>query len=230
MKNKGSIVFKLQNYENYNTTNGDIEGNDAKILAAIEKAKADNSDIVVFPEVVTHGDTLQDWFQDRDIIEHSLDALNQIIPATTGITAIIGIIRPNEDNDCRGLYNTAAVISNGEIVRFVDKSLLPEYDVFDDPRYFEPDKNPDGIVEIYTRDGKLKHIRFVVCEDFWNDKTFWKDRLYDNDPTDAVIQHGAENIIAINASPYNKKALEGKIFCSKTILIVKPRNLPNDRV
>lgn len=187
-----------------NTTNGDIAGNVAKILAGIEKAKADNSDIVVFPEVCTHGYTSQDWFQDRDIIEHALDPLQAIIPATIGITAIVGTIRPNDDNDGRRLYNCAAVISNGELVRFVDKSLLPEYDVFDDPRYFEPDKNPDGIVEIETRDGKLRHIGVVVCEDFWNDKTFWKDRLYENDPTDVVIQHGAEIIIAINASPYNK--------------------------
>jgi NAD+ synthase (glutamine-hydrolysing) len=187
-----------------NTTNGDIDGNVAKILAAIEKAKADGSDMIVFPEVVTHGYTSQDWFQDRDIIEHALDPLEKIIPATAGITAILGTIRPNKDTDGRRLYNSAAVISNGKLVRFVDKSLLPEYDVFDDPRYFEPDRNPDGIVEIETRDGKLHQIGVVVCEDFWNDKTFWKERLYDNDPTDVVIQHGAEVIVAINASPYNK--------------------------
>ncbi|MEP6904076.1 MAG: NAD+ synthase [Actinomycetota bacterium] len=187
-----------------NTTNGDIEGNVAKILQAIEKAKADGSDLIVFPEVCTHGYTSQDWFQDRDIIEHAFDPLKKIIPSTTGITAIVGTIRPNEDNDGRRLYNAAAVISNGKLVSFVDKSLLPEYDVFDDPRYFEPDTNPDGIVEITTRDGKLHHLGVVVCEDFWNDKTFWKERLYDNDPTDIVVQHGAEIIIAINASPYNK--------------------------
>lgn len=187
-----------------NTTNGDIEGNVAKILRAIEKAKADSSDMIVFPEVVTHGYTSQDWFQDRDIIEHALEPLEKIIPATVGITAIVGTIRPNEDTDGRRLYNSAAVISNGALVRFVDKSLLPEYDVFDDPRYFEPDPNPDGIVEITTRDGKTHRLGVVVCEDFWNDKTFWKERLYDNDPTDAVIQRGAEIVVSINASPYNK--------------------------
>ncbi len=187
-----------------NTTNGDIEGNVIKILQAIEKAKQDGSDLIVFPEVCTHGYTSQDWFQDRDIVEHALDPLEKIIPATNGITAIVGTIRPNKDNDGRRLYNSAAVISNGELVRFVDKSLLPEYDVFDDPRYFEPDENPDGIVEITTRDGKICRVGVVVCEDFWNDKTFWKERLYDNDPTDKVIQNGAEIIVAINASPYNK--------------------------
>ncbi len=187
-----------------NSTNGDLAGNTAKILAAIEKAKADDSDIVVFPEVITHGYTSQDWFQDRDIIEHCGEPLAQIIPATAGITAIVGTIRPNTDTDGRRIYNCAAVISNGELVRFVDKSLLPEYDVFDDPRYFEPNENPNGIVKITTNDGKAHKLGVVVCEDFWNDKTFWKERLYDNDPTDIVVNNGAEIIISINASPYNK--------------------------
>ena len=187
-----------------NTTNGDFEGNIGKILKAIEKAKMDGSDLIVFPEVCTHGYTSQDWFQDRDVIETALKPLEQIIPATVGITAIVGTIRPNEKTNGRRLFNSAAVISNGELISFVDKSLLPEYDVFDDPRYFERDPEPDGIVEIYDRNNQLRRIGVVVCEDFWNDKTFWKERLYDNDPTEKVIQQGAEIIIAINASPYNK--------------------------
>jgi NAD+ synthase (glutamine-hydrolysing) len=187
-----------------NTTNGDIDGNVAKILSAIETAKADGADIIVFPEVCIHGYTSQDWFQDRDIINASLEPLDRIIPATEGLTAILGTIRPNTEREGRRLFNSAAVISNGRSVRFVDKTLLPEYDVFDDPRYFEPETDPNGIVEITCRDGRSHKIGVVVCEDFWNDKTFWKDRLYENDPTDIVIERGAELIVALNASPYNK--------------------------
>lgn len=187
-----------------NTTNGDLEGNAAKILQAIEQAKADAADLIVFPEVATHGYTSQDWFQDRDIIEHALEPLDKIIPATVGITAIVGTIRPNNESNGRRIYNTAAVISNGELIGFVDKSLLPEYDVFDDPRYFEPNHNPQGTLEITDRSGQLRKIGVVVCEDFWNDKTFWKERLYGNDPAEMVVQNGAEIVIAVNASPYNK--------------------------
>lgn len=187
-----------------NTTNGDLDGNIASILDAIAKAKSDGADIVVFPEVVTHGYTSQDWFQDHDIIANALAPLARIIPETVGITAVVGTIRPNEAVNGRRLFNSAAVISNGELVAFVDKTLLPEYDVFDDPRYFEPEKSPNGIVEITTRDGVRRKLGVVVCEDFWNDKTFWKERLYDNDPTSIVIDHGAELIVSINASPYNK--------------------------
>jgi NAD+ synthase (glutamine-hydrolysing) len=181
-----------------NTTNGDIEGNVAKILAAVEKAKQDQSDIIVFPEVATHGYTSFDWFQDRDIIERALEPLEKIIPATHGITAVVGTIRPNTETDGKRLFNSAAVIHDGKLLGFADKTLLPEYDVFDDPRYFEP-ADARKMFEIGGR-----KIGVVVCEDFWNDKTFWKERLYDVDPADELIMRGAEIVIAVNASPFNK--------------------------
>lgn len=181
-----------------NSTNGDLEGNTAKIIEAVEKAKRDGSEMVVFPEVVTHGYTSQDWFQDGDIIERALEPLEKIIPAVKGITAVVGTIRPNEETDGRRLFNTAAVISDGRLLGFADKTLLPEYDVFDDPRYFEP-SDERRMFEIGGR-----KVGVVVCEDFWNDKTFWKERLYDVDPADELIMRGAELIIAVNASPYNK--------------------------
>ncbi|MBK7511624.1 MAG: NAD+ synthase [Chloracidobacterium sp.] len=181
-----------------NTTNGDIAGNVAKIVAAIEKAKSDGSDLVVFPEVATHGYTSQDWFQDADIINASGEALETIIDATSGITAVVGTIRPNVDRDGRRLFNSAAVIYDRQLLGFADKTLLPEYDVFDDPRYFEPSDHR----RIFDING-IK-LGVVVCEDFWNDKTFWKERLYESDPTDEVIGMGADIIVSVNASPYNK--------------------------
>ncbi|MFN2502154.1 MAG: NAD+ synthase [Pyrinomonadaceae bacterium] len=201
-----------------NTTNGDFAGNTKKIIEAIEKAKADGSDLVVFPEVVTHGYTSQDWFQDADIISTSLDPLREIVPATAGITAVVGTIRPNESGDGRRLFNTAAVIHDGEIMGFADKTLLPEYDVFDDPRYFEPS---DGR-RIFEINGVK--IGVVVCEDFWNDKTFWKDRLYKKDPTDEVIAMGADLIVSVNASPYNKGKI--KLRCDMVAHRAKLQKIP----
>ena len=181
-----------------NTTNGDLVGNTNKIVDAIEKAKSEGSDLVVFPELTTHGYTSQDWFQDADIIEHALDSLEKIIPATKGITAIVGAIRPNPDPNGRRLFNCAAIIHDGKLLGLEDKVLLPEYDVFDDPRWFEP----GNTCRIFDVDGVKLGV--VVCEDFWNDKTFWKERLYDSDPTDEVIALGADVLVSINASPYNK--------------------------
>ena len=202
-----------------NSTNGDIAGNVKRIVAAIEKAKSDGSDLIVFPELITHGYTSQDWFQDPDIIEHSLDPLKEIIPVTDGITAIVGSIRPNEDNDGRRLYNCAAVIHDGELLGFADKTLLPEYDVFDDPRYFEPNDSKRRLFEV----NGVK-LGVVVCEDFWNDKTFWKERLYEHDPADEVIEMGADVVIAINASPYNKGKI--KLRCDMVAHRAKAQNVP----
>lgn len=181
-----------------NTTNGDIEGNVAKILAAIEKAKDDGSDLIVFPEVATHGYTSFDWFLDKDIIETAEKPLEKIIPATVGITAIVGTIRRTNSADGRKLFNSAAVIHDGKLLGFADKTLLPEYDVFDDPRYFEP----SATRKIFEIGGR--RIGVVVCEDFWNDKTFWKERLYSQDPADELIMQGADLIVSLNASPFNK--------------------------
>ncbi|KXK06535.1 MAG: NH(3)-dependent NAD(+) synthetase [Acidobacteria bacterium OLB17] len=203
-----------------NTTNGDLAGNTAKIIQAIEKAKADGSDLVVFPEAATHGYTSQDWFQDRDIIAAAGEPLKAIIPATAGITAIVGTVRENADDDGRRLFNSAAVISNGELVGFADKSLLPEYDVFDDPRWFEP--SPAGSHRLFEIAGRK--VGIVVCEDFWNDKTFWKERLYEVDPTDEVISLGAEILVAINASPYNKGKI--RLRCDMAAHRAKLQKIP----
>ncbi len=203
-----------------NTTNGDIEGNTAKIIAAIGKAKSDGSDLVVFPELTTYGYTSQDWFQDADIIQRALDPLEAIIPETRGITAIIGTIRQNDDNDGRRLFNSAAVISDGRLLGFADKTLLPEYDVFDDPRWFEPSDGNDR--KLFTMNGVK--VGVVVCEDFWNDKTFWRERLYESDPTDEVIAMGADLIVSINASPYNKGKI--KLRCDMVSHRAKAQKVP----
>src|SRR4029078_11801719 len=108
----------------------------AKMSQPIKTAKSQNSDLIVFPELTTHGYTSQDWFQDADIIEHALDPLQQIIPATKEITAIVGTSRPNPSKDGRPIVNCAAVLHDGELMGLEDKILLPEYDVFDDPRWF----------------------------------------------------------------------------------------------
>jgi NAD+ synthase (glutamine-hydrolysing) len=202
-----------------NTTNGDLEGNTAKIIKAIEQGKHDCSDLIVFPEVVTHGYTSQDWFQDPDIIAHSLEPLEKIIPATKGITSVVGTIRPNDNPDGRRLFNCAAIIHDGNLLGFADKTLLPEYDVFDDPRYFEPN---DGNYQLFEVGGVKLGV--VVCEDFWNDKTFWKERLYDGDPTDEVIAMGADVIVSVNSSPYNKGKIQ--LRCDMVAHRAKAQSVP----
>ncbi|MGH9941735.1 MAG: NAD+ synthase [Pyrinomonadaceae bacterium] len=183
-----------------NTTNGDYAGNTERCLRAIERAKADQSDLVVLPEVAVQGYMSFDWFLDRDVVARALEPLEEIAAATAGtqITCVVGTVRPNDSGTGRRLFNSAAIIRGGKVVGFADKTLLPEYDVFDDPRYFEPAR------ERRLFDVGGTKLGVAVCEDMWNDKTFWRERLYTNDPTDELIGMGAGVLVSINASPFNK--------------------------
>src|SRR2546430_9278113 len=169
-----------------NTTNGDCEGNVARILSAIEQAKKDRADLVVFPEVTIHGYTSLDWFLDADVVRSALVPLDTIIEATEGLTAIVGTVRPSDQPTGRKLYNSAAVIRNRTLLGFADKTLLPEYDVFDDPRYFEPAR--ERRVFYFC----VKHLGIALCEEFWEHKNFLEQRPYPNHPAGELIQNGAD--------------------------------------
>jgi NAD+ synthase (glutamine-hydrolysing) len=142
-----------------NTTNGDFEGNTTSIIRAIELAKQEHSDLIVFPETCIQGYTSLDWFLDRDVQRCALYPLKKIIDATSGITAIVGTVRPSGLSTGRRLYNSAAVIRNRELLGFADKTLLPEYDVFDDPRYFQPGQ------ERHLFSLSDQKLGVAVCED-----------------------------------------------------------------
>jgi NAD+ synthase (glutamine-hydrolysing) len=213
-----------------NSTNGDFEANTNSIIRGIEQAKRENSDLVVFPETCLQGYTSFDWFLDRDLQRCALGPLDRIIPATKGITAIVGTVRPSGLTTGRRLYNSAAVIRNGELLGYADKTLLPEYDVFDDPRYFQPapERHLFTIADRQREtnnnaDGSCR-LGVAVCEDFWNDKTFWRERLYANDPADELIELGAQVLISINASPFNKGKMGQR--CAMVAHRAKAANLP----
>jgi NAD+ synthase (glutamine-hydrolysing) len=201
-----------------NTTNGDYEGNVAGILRAIERARMDRSDLLVLPETAVQGYMSFDWFLDRDVVRDVLAPLDRIIAATEGLTAIVGTVRPTPASAGRRLYNSAAVIRNRELLGFADKTLLPEYDVFDDPRYFEPSR----VRHLFPLGSQ--RVGVAICEDFWNDKTYWKERLYPHDPADELIEMGASLLVSINASPFNKGKMGGR--CSMVSHRAKAAGLP----
>ncbi len=201
-----------------NTTSGDYEGNSARILRAIEQARKDRADLVVLPETAVQGYMSFDWFLDRDMVRSALVPLEKIIEATAGLTAVVGTVRPTEEGASRRLYNSAAVIKDKKLLGFADKTLLPDYDVFDDPRYF-----------VSARERRLfplhdARLGVAVCEDIWNDKTFWKERLYPHDPADELIEMGASLLVSPNASPFNKGKMGQR--CSMVSHRAKAAGLP----
>src|ERR1051326_6406451 len=203
-----------------NTINGDFEANANNVIRGIEQAKREKSDLVVFPETCIQGYTSCDWFLDRDLQRCALRPLQRMIPATQGITAIVGTVRPSGLTTGRHLYNSAAVIRDGELLGYADKTLLPECGVFDDPRYFQPAPEPH-LFNLHETNEKLG---VAVCEDFWNDKTFWRERLYAHDPADELIELGAKVLISINASPFNKGKMGQR--CAMVAHRAKAANLP----
>ena len=166
-----------------NCTVGDLAGNVKKIKQYLQKAKIWQADLVAFPELAVTGYPPEDLLLKSQFIEDNLKALNQIVKATTGITAVVGFVDKNTD-----IYNAAAVINNRKLAGVYHKHFLPNYGVFDEYRYFREGRElPVFLV-------KGARIGINICEDIWYPEgPAWYQAIYG----------GAELIININASPYH---------------------------
>ena len=116
-----------------NSTVGDISGNAKKIVSYIKKARKTEADIVAFPELAVTGYPPEDLLMKHQFVDDNIKALDSIRAAADGITAIVGFVDKKD-----GIYNAAAVISNGRLIDVYYKKHLPNYGVFDEYRYFQP--------------------------------------------------------------------------------------------
>lgn len=117
---------------------GNFEQNTAKIIDAIAKAREAGADLVVFAELCICGYPSRDFLEFKEYIDLCEASAQQIAAACTDIACIIGI--PTENNNAEGkdLNNSAYFVAEGKVTAIVNKALLPNYDVFDEYRYFEP--------------------------------------------------------------------------------------------
>ncbi len=180
-----------------NTTVGDIEGNGRKIHEAIEKAKLLKADLVVFSEMTITSYPPRDLLEKDSFVEDNLRKLDEVADWSQKIGVICGFVDRNQTGTGKGLFNAAAVLYEGKILLRQHKSLLPSYDVFDEARYFEPARKRE-ILKFRERG-----LAISICEDVWNDKDFWKRRLYSIDPAEELVRKGGEILINISASPYS---------------------------
>ncbi len=180
-----------------NTTVGALEDNTQQIIASLRQAKAQHADLILFPELSITGYPPLDLLDRPRFIEKNLKCLAEIASHCVGISAIVGYVARNQSPQGKGLYNAAAVLSEGKHISTHYKSLLPTYDVFDEERYFEP------APEVHTVYLNGHRIGVSVCEDIWNDSDFWTRQRYQKDPIEALAAQGMELLINISASPFH---------------------------
>jgi NAD+ synthase (glutamine-hydrolysing) len=167
---------------------GDIAGNTAKIIEYAEQARdRDAADLIVFPELSVCGYPPEDLLFHAGLRLDVEDAVRQIRDQVLGIAILIGF--PEYDDD--HIYNACAVLRDGRILAHYRKRLLPNYAVFDEERYFNAGKD----AAVFTLNGI--RIGLNICEDVWSP-----------DPIAAARSAGAEVVVAINGSPFEKRSYE----------------------
>lgn len=186
-----------------------FESNISKIVDHITKAKADGADLVVFSELAVCGYPPHDLLERREFVERCELAIAQIAANTFGIAAIVGAPSVNPSENGKMLFNSAYFIADGAIRHIAHKTLLPTYDIFDEYRYFEPNRE-FNIVEY-----KGKRLAITICEDLWDDQPltnrFGKNRLYRTSPMEMLIKQSPDIVINIAASPFSHDKVEERL-------------------
>ena len=181
-----------------NPTVGDIQGNTSRILKEIESAREQGIELLILPELAICGYPPMDLLNLPEFRETLYKANDTIIDQSPGIALIFGSISPNEQAG-RPCYNSAFVVSNRKLLGIQHKSLLPNYDVFDDMRYFEPAISVEPIELFGIKWG------ISVCEDIWqNDNSYLQ---YKVNPLELLYQKGAEILVNISASPFTREKI-----------------------
>lgn len=181
---------------------GNFDANTKKIISHIQQAKAAGADIVVFPELAICGYPPLDFLESTHFIEECLKSISIIAGFCEGIAAIVGAPAINESSTGKKLYNAGYFMADKKVVKIIKKSLLPNYDVFDEYRYFEP----NTIFEIITYKGCS--IALTICEDLWDeqDETFTPlnhSKMYTISPMRELMKLNPDVMINIAASPFS---------------------------
>ena len=168
---------------------GDLDGNTELVLSTVRQYRA-RSDLIVFPELCLTAYPPEDLLLRSDFIRETERQLTRIAQATSDVDAMLIVGHPLRQDG--GLYNAASVLHRGRIVAVYKKRFLPNYNVFDEKRYFNPGTEPLVFALGSTR------IGLVICEDIWEQQ-----------PVRESVAEGAQLVVVINASPFHhSKAIE----------------------
>jgi NAD+ synthetase len=178
-----------------NATIGDVDGNVARILRALSDAQAAGADLVIVPEQVVIGYPAKDLLLRGELIARNVAALDHLAKHAAPAGLLVGFAEPNTGARGRPLFNSAALLHRGQRLAVWRKRLLPNYDVFDEARYFEPD-GPQPVVAFGGR-----RLGVSICEDLLAEPLLDKP-LYASDPLADLAASGANLLINISASPF----------------------------
>lgn len=164
---------------------GDVNGNLHKITDSIVKAKENGADIILFPELVTIGYPPKDLVLKEELIKENIKAVHDMAKICKGITAIVGFV----DKEGESLFNAAAILHDGKLLGIQHKIHLPNYDIFDEKRYFK--SGSESKIFDLGEKGREKKVGVAICEDIWLDG-----------PVENVASFGADILLTISASPF----------------------------
>ncbi|WP_413505176.1 NAD+ synthase [Serratia grimesii] len=172
---------------------GDIEGNTARMLQTVQEQQKAGADLVMFTELALSGYPPEDLLYRNDFYQRCDAQLHRLQQASVDVAILVG--HPWREGD--KLYNALSLFSEGKLLARYFKQQLPNYGVFDEKRYFQAG-NETCVVEL-----KGYQLGLLICEDLWFPE-----------PVDAAKAAGAEMILSINASPYNRE----KPYIRKTLM------------
>ncbi len=190
-------IFLAQ--QNYHI--GNFEANTHKIISAIHEAKRLGGDLIVFSELAVCGYPPRDFLEFNDFIDQGLAAIHTIRMEADSIGVLVGAPSRNPKAEGKDLFNSAYLLHEQEIKGVAHKSLLPNYDIFDEYRYFEP------AYEWNIMHFKGRKIAVTICEDIWN---LGDDPLYRICPMDILAKQHPDLMVNLSASPFDYIHAEGR--------------------
>ena len=200
------------------TTVGDFRGNARKITEFAQRARSQGASLVLFPELSICGYPPRDLVERPEFVNRNRETAEQLAREFTGIDVIVGLVTPAKSATGKSVMNSAALLRDGRIAFLQSKRLLPTYDVFDEMRNFAAAERQ----ELFCVGGES--VALTICEDAWNDKSFWDRRLYRSDPVEDLVFAGGEILLNISASPFHvgKPELRERMLAA----IAKRHNVP----